>query len=644
MKTLPYGEWKSPISSEMVFSGSPSDRALSQLRLFGKDLYWLEMRSTEGGRNVIVHRKPDGEIEDCIPREFNARTRVHEYGGGDYTVVDGEIFFSNFSDQGVYRCVPGQEPQLLTEIGEHRYADFHFDHCCERLICVREDHHDPQNVVNSLVSISLDDGGLQVLVEGNDFYASPRLSPNGERLAWLTWNHPNMPWDGVELWISDVRPDGSLYRPHCVAGSKDESIFQPEWAADNSLYFISDRSGWWNLYHLQGDELQELWPMEADFGLPQWSFGLKTYAFETTRMLICSYKKDGRRHLARLDTITDVITPIEIPYSQVTSVEAGNGKIYCVASSPSRAREIIQIDLKSHQVEILRILQEIDLDEGYLSKPQFIEFPTENGLTAFANFYPPHNKDFSAPKGELPPLLTLSHGGPTGETSDSLRLSIQYWTSRGFAIVDVDYGGSSGYGRAYRQRLNGNWGIVDVEDCVNAARYLANQGLVDGTRMTITGGSAGGYTTLCALIFHDVFKAGGCHFGVSDLEALAIDTHKFESRYLDNLIGPYPQSKELYKARSPIHHTQRLSCPVIFFQGLDDPIVPPAQSEKMYVALKTKGLPTAYLSFEGESHGFRKPENNRRALEAEYYFFSRIFKFSPADPIEPFSIDHMNVL
>ncbi|HIC94777.1 MAG TPA: S9 family peptidase, partial [Anaerolineae bacterium] len=464
----------------------------------------------------------------------------------------------------------------------------------------------------------------------------------GTRLAWLTWNHPNMPWDGTELWVAKLRADGSLGRAGRVAGGPRESIFQPEWSPDGILHFVSDRTGWWNLYRWRDGRVEPLTEMEAEFGRPQWVFGMSTYAFESAGRIICAYTRQGTWHLASLDTATRRLEPIETPYTEIAYVRAAPGRAVFLAGSPTEPASIVQLDLATGRIEVLRRSSETAIDPGYLSSPQAIEFPTEGGLTAYAFFYPPRNRDYVAPPDERPPLLVMSHGGPTSAASTTLNLEIQYWTSRGIAVLDVNYGGSTGYGRAYRERLEGRWGIVDVDDCVNGARYLVERGLVDGQRLAIRGGSAGGYTTLCALTFRDVFKAGASYFGVSDLEALTKETHKFESHYLDRLVGPYPERRDLYRDRSPIHFAHRLSCPVIFFQGLEDKVVPPSQAELMVQALRAKGLPVAYVTFEGEQHGLRRAESIKRALDAELYFYARIFGFEPADPVEPVPIENLD--
>jgi dipeptidyl aminopeptidase/acylaminoacyl peptidase len=638
-QVAPYGSWKSPITTDLIVSETIG---LAQLILDDQDIYWIEVRPSEGGRSVIVQRTPEGHIEDLTPSPFIARTRVHEYGGGDYTVSQGTIYFSNFADQRIYRQFPGSEPQPITPTGSFRYADGVIDRQRNRMVCVCEDHTVAgREAVNTLVSLALDGSDQQIFVSGNDFYSSPRISPDGTRLAWLTWNHPNMPWDGSELWVGEIMTDGSISNAERVAGGVSESIFQPEWSPEGILHFISDRTGWWNLYCWRDGNTIALCKKDAEFGLPQWVFGMSTYAFVNAHHIICSYSEQGAWHLANLDTTTGTLSPIETPYSTIRQVRATAGQVVFIGGSTSEPLSIIQLDLNTSSIAVLRRSSQVRVDSGYLSIPQPIEFPTEHALTAYAFFYPPQNRDFVAPPGERPPLLVMSHGGPTASISSTLDLRIQYWTSRGIAVLDVNYGGSTGYGRAYRERLDSQWGIVDVDDCVNGARYLVDRSLVDGQRLMITGASAGGYTTLCALTFRDTFKAGASYFGLSDLEADVLETHKFESRYTYRLVAPYPEGRDIYYERSPVHFTDRLACPVIFFQGLEDKIVLPNQSELMVEALRAKGLPVAYLAFEGEGHGFRRAENIKRSLEAELYFYSRIFGFPLADSIEPVVIENL---
>ncbi|MBI5081933.1 MAG: prolyl oligopeptidase family serine peptidase [Chloroflexi bacterium] len=638
-KTAPYGSWKSPITSSTIVAKAI---AIGLTAVDGDDIYWIEQRAQEAGRNVIVKRSADGKIADVTPAAFNARTRVHEYGGGAFCVDDGTVYFSNFKDQRLYRQVKDRKPAPLTPEKEWRYADAVVDRSRKRLICIREDHTDKsKQAVNSLVSVDLNNGSVNILTMGNDFYSNPRLSPDGRKLAWLTWNHPNMPWDGTELWTATMSEDGTLANAKKIAGGEDEAIFQPEWSPSGMLHFVSDKSGWSNLYRYNGTDVKALCPMEADFNRPQWVFGARTYDFESADRIICSYTQDGKWFLARLDTTSGAFEIFDLPYCDITYPRVMNRAAVFVAGAIDQPTALIKFDLITHKVDVIKAASKKKTDTGYLSAPQSVEFPTENGLAAYGIFYPPHNKDYAAPADERPPLLVLSHGGPTSASPMSLRSSIQYWTSRGIAVLDVNYGGSTGYGRAYRERLNGQWGVVDVDDCVNGARYLVERGDVDGNRLAIAGGSAGGYTTLCALTFRDTFKAGASHFGIGELEVFVKDTHKYESRYCDRLIGPYPQRRDLYLARSPINFLDRINCPMILFQGLEDKIVPPNQAQMMFEAVKKKGLPVAYLPFAGEQHGFRQAKNIKRSLDAELYFYSRVFGFKLTEKIKAVKIENM---
>ena len=641
-KIAPYGSWKSPITADLIVGGSVG---LSQPQLDGSDIYWLELRPTEGGRNVVVKCSATRTFTDITPRPFNARTRVHEYGGGDYMVNNGVVYFTNFADQRLYKQVGPGDPEALTPVADMRYADTCLDHTRGRLICVREDHT-VQNAeaVNTIVALSMDandDCGV-VLTGGNDFYSSPRVSPDGTQLAWLTWNHPNMPWDGCELWVGEFGPDGTLASTRWVAGSVAESIFQPEWSPEGVLYFASDRNGWWNLQRISAEgEIESVTRSKAELGMPQWLFGMSLYAFASPDLVVCSHVEQGVSRLETIETQTGKLTVIDSPFTDIQFLKAANGVAVFRGGSPTEVASITKFDVATGQFETLRRANEQEVYPQYFSVPRAIEFPTESGLTAHGFFYPPQNPDFRALDGEKPPLIVKSHGGPTAAASTALSLSVQFWTSRGFAVLDVNYGGSTGYGRQYRERLNKKWGIVDVDDCVNGAKYLVDRGEVDGQRLIITGGSAGGYTTLCALTFRNAFKAGASHFGVSDAEALARDTHKFESQYLTGLLGPYPARKDIYFERSPINFTERLACPVIFFQGLEDKVVPPNQAEKMVEAIRSKGIPVAYAAFEGEQHGFRQAQNIKRALEGELYFYSRVFRFELAEPVEPLLIENL---
>lgn len=642
-QTATYGSWVSPISADLVVKGTVR---LKTPIFDNGNIYWNEMRPSEGGRNVIIKMFPNGEVLDVNPTPFNARTRVHEYGGGEFLVIDGIVYFSNFSDQKIYQLdtnISNSTPKTITSEGAFYYADACFDKARTRLICVREDHtNSDQEAVNSIVAIDLkEENNGKVLVSGNNFYSSPRLNPDGTKISWLTWHHPNMPWDSTELWVGEFDEEGFIKNAKQVAGGKNISVFQPEWSSDGTLYFISDQNGWWNFCSLDGDQIKHVYEKNAEFGLPQWVFGMRTYDFISDKEILCSYTEKGVWYLARLNVKEHTLNNLDIPYTEISDLRVSEGRAFFVGGSPTKLREIVALNLSNSEIKILKSTGQLTVDKEYLSIPETIEFPTENNLTAHAFYYPPKNANYKAPEGECPPLLVKSHGGPTATTSSVLSLTIQYWTSRGFAVLDVNYGGSTGYGRAYRERLNDSWGIVDVDDCVNGAKYLVSQNKADRNRLAIDGGSAGGYTTLCVLTFRDYFQAGASYYGVSDLKALAEDTHKFESRYLDNLIGAYPERKDLYDDRSPISHVENLSCPIILFQGLEDKIVPPNQAEMMLEALRKKKIPVAYVPFEGEQHGFRKAENIKRSLEAEYYFYSRVFRFSTSDDIEPVEIENL---
>ncbi|MCE9660705.1 MAG: prolyl oligopeptidase family serine peptidase [Burkholderiales bacterium] len=639
MKAAPYGSWTSAISAEQLAAATVR---FGQIGVAGDTVFCSEGRPGEGGRNVVVECDAAGSAADVNPAPFNARTRVHEYGGGDFIVApDGEVFFSHDGDGRIYRTRRGATPQPVTKGGALRYADFALDPARDRLIAVREDHSAAGEAVNTIVAIALGSGAESVLARGHDFFSNPRLSPDGRQLAWLSWDHPRMPWQGSDLWVAVLDAEGGLAAPRHVAGGDRESIFQPEWSPAGELHFASDRSGWWNLQRERTGRIEPLHAMAAEFGEPQWNFAFSMYGFEADGRIVCLYEQGGRSHLARLDPASGAFAEVETPYCSLRELHVGAGFVACFAASEREAEALVRFDLARGSFSVLRRSSETAYDPGELSIAEAIEFPTEGGLTAHAFFYAPRNAAFVGEPGTKPPLLVISHGGPTGATSASLGPRLQYWTQRGFAVVDVNYGGSSGYGRAYRERLDGRWGVVDVDDVVNAARFLVARGDVDPERLAIRGASAGGFTTLAALAFRDVFHAGASHYGIGDLEALARDTHKFESRYLDSLVGPYPARADLYRERSPVNFTERLSSALILFQGAEDLAVPPNQAEAMFAAVRAKGLPVAYLLFPGEQHGFRQARHIRRALEAELAFYGRIFGFVPADAIEPVEIENL---
>jgi dipeptidyl aminopeptidase/acylaminoacyl peptidase len=635
MAASPYGFWTSPITSDLVVADSIR---LDQVALDGDAIYWTEIQPQKQGRTFVYRDGVDREPERVTPDDANAfsvRARAHEYGGGAFAVSEGVIYFSNNIDQRLYRQDAGRPPSPITPApagaaaDAFRYADGVIDRRRGRTVCVREDHTGGGEAITTLVAVDLSSAtATHVLVSGNDFYSTPRLSPDGNRMSWLAWRHPDMPWVATEAWIGDVFPDGTIGNPRRVAGGPDESVFQPEWSPDGDLYFVSDRgSGWWNLYRAHDGAIEPMAEMDAEFGRPQWQFGMSTYAFESADRLISCFVRNGVWTLAGIDTRSKRFDVIPTDFTDIAQLRAAPGRVVFIGGSSSEAPALVDLDLKNGTHRVLRrsfvLREEV---RRYVSAPQPIVFPTGSGETAHGFYYPPFSPEFVAPADEKAPVLVKSHGGPTSAASSTLSLSTQYWTSRGIGVLDVNYRGSTGYGRPYRLRLEKQWGVVDVEDCVAGARWLVANRNADPKRLMISGGSAGGYTTLCALApkGDKVFSGGASYYGVSDLEALARDTHKFESDYLDWLIGPYPQDRQIYAERSPINHVDRLSAPVIFFQGAEDRVVPPNQTELMVAALKQRGIPVGYLLFDGEQHGFRKADNIKRALDAELYFYAML--------------------
>jgi dipeptidyl aminopeptidase/acylaminoacyl peptidase len=646
-QTVPFGAWPSPVTAEML---TAQTLRLSAPGSDGADRYWLEARASEGGISRLVRQRGQGDPEPITSLDLNVRSAVHEYGGGAWAARNGIVVVSSSTDNRLYRVADDTDPAPITPDTPHwRYADLLLDPERNRIIAVREDHSmEEAEPVNTLVTLDLhgpnEDGG-RVLVSGTDFVASPALSADGRHLAWLSWDHPLMPWDGTELWTAELGKDAALSGLRHIAGDARESVFQPRWAADGDLVFVSDRTGWWNLYR-QGPNAGEaapLCPMEAEFGLPQLAFGMSTWDFAPDGGIVCAWTRHGTWSAGRLPAEGGAPEPFELPFTVIRDVhvQAETGEVLMIASSPVEPAQVVALEPGSGAWTALRTSMEVGLPDGSISIPEPISWPSAGGATAHGFFYPPTSADVSAPEGERPPLIVKSHGGPTAMTNAELDLGIQFWTSRGFAVLDVNYGGSTGYGRAYRERLIGAWGIVDVEDCIAGATWLAGQGRVDGNRMTIKGGSAGGYTTLAALCFHDTFRSGVSSYGVADLEALARDTHKFESRYLDSLVGPYPAERARYRERSPIHHVERLHCAMLLFQGLEDTVVPPSQAETMAQAVRDNGMPVALITFESEGHGFRQAETIRRVLEAELSFHSQLFDIPHPEGITPLRIENM---
>jgi dipeptidyl aminopeptidase/acylaminoacyl peptidase len=630
----PYGGWSSPVTAASLAQGAI---ALSDLRVFAGQPYWLESRPDEGGRLVVMTLA--GEVRQLSPEGFNARTRVHEYGGAPFVVGPDGLWFSHFRDQKMYRQRGEAAPEPMTPDG-YRYADA-VPAPGGGLIAVREDHTDPQAVRNAVVRLSGRPGDAgQVLFGTSDFVAYPRLSPDGRRLAWIAWDFPAMPWDATRLYVADLAAS-ALDNLGEVAGGAEISVIEPQWAADGTLTWLSDESGFWNLYDDRGGAARPVLPREVEFGGPLWTLGQAHYALVGDR-IVATAREPGGQTLLVIDRSAGAARTLHQPYTALTSIQAlDETRIAAIAHSPTETSAVVVIDVTTGVSEVVRRPSPVVLAAGDIALPEPISFASAGGRTAHALFYPPTNAAFHAPAGETPPLIVQAHGGPTGSASGAFNLGIQYWTSRGFALVDVDYGGSAGYGRAYRELLKGQWGVVDVEDVIAAARGLAHAGRVDAKRIAIHGGSAGGFTVLAALSQSDVFSAGGDFYGVADLEALARDTHKFESRYLDGLIGPWPQAKAVYGARSPINHLDRFTAPLLILQGAEDPVVPPNQAHMIRDALKARGVPVAYIEFEGESHGFRRAENIIRAKEAELSFYGRIFGFEPSDQIEPVQIENL---
>lgn len=642
-RTAPFGTWETPITSSVV---SSSGVQIKEISVEDGHIYWLEGRPDEGGRYVLVARSRNGALGDLTPKGFNVRNAVHEYGGGSYVVHRGVVYFCNWEDQRIYRQCIGESPVPITPAPkvpfEDRYADLSITPNGLFLTCVRERHVEGSETVNEVVSVSTNGlSDVKVLATGYDFYSSPRVSLDGNKIAWLSWNHPNMPWDNTELWLADLNGDCVISSSRHIAGGDEESILQPEWSPVGTLYFISDRSGWWNLYACDSESTVAIFPSESDAGGPSWNFGFSTYTFTSNKQCVLrnSDGTDGRFEL--LSENGDLIRTISVPYSDISYVSSDAKTVFFLGAGPSNAPEIVALDLGSEKLSVLKKSCDVEIDEGYISIPKAIKFPTTDDGQAHAFYYAPRNAMFRPTKGELPPLMVVSHGGPTSASTPALSLSIQFWTSRGFGVVDVNYRGSTGYGRAYRNALRANWGHYDTDDCVNAATFLVNQGVVDRNRVVIRGGSAGGYTTINALTFTDFFAAGATYYGIADLSIFIGDTHKFESRYLDSLVGAYPEFKQRYHDRSAIHFTDQLSCPMIIFQGLEDKVVPPSQADVMVEALRRKQLPFAYLAFEGEQHGFRQAVNIERSLEAELYFYGKVLRFEPAGDIQPVDIENL---
>ncbi|WP_194911556.1 S9 family peptidase [Catenulispora rubra] len=648
--TSPYGTWRSPISAADVARGT---KVLGWPAMVGDEVWWSESRPDEGGRITVMRSAADGSGSvELLPAPWYARTRVHEYGGRSWIAIpeDGgpALVFANFADQRVYRLAPGaSEPVALTpepsRPGALRYAELTPSPDGREIWCVRESHSDDHKVSRAFVAIPLSgSGAVRVLGTDTHFLSSPRISPDGRRLAWIGWEHPNMPWDGTLLRVAEIGDGGVLGEPVTVLGGAEESVTQPTWIDDTSLYAVSDRSGWWNLYRVgveggDGDGPQALCLRAEEFCSAPWLLGWHTYVVLRDGRIVASHGR-GSLALGVLDPKTGELDDLDLPYTSWGTMATDGDAVTAWAASPTTASRIVRVDIANGAAGAAGaaevVAESVDPanmpDAGYLPLPEAVVSTGPGGREVHANVYPPNNRDFAAPEGELPPYVVHVHGGPTAQSRMEFSLDVAYLTSRGIGVLDVNYGGSTGYGREYRNRLRGQWGVVDVEDSVAAVTGLADTDRADRARLAISGGSAGGWTTLCALVGTDVFACGTSLFGVSDLSALAEDTHDFESRYLDSMVGPLPEAAQIYADRAPVNRVDTLSCPVLLLQGEDDPVVPPSQSEKFAAALADKGIPYAYLLFAGEQHGFRKAENQITSLEAELSFYGQVFGFEPA--------------
>jgi len=636
----PYGSWRSAIAPEALVAGSVR---LAEARWDGDDLLWLEGRPADDGRATLVRLRPGGEPEDVSPPGLNVRTRVHEYGGGAYLAAGGLVVVSDFATGRLLRVAADRSAAALTPEGPFRYADMELDAPRGRIVAVREDHSGPGEAVNAIVAVPLDGAAatdaaaVSVLVAGSDFYAAPRLSPGGARLAYLRWDHPNLPWDGRECVVADLDAAGMPVGGRAVAGDAGTWTTQPRWLPDGSLAVASEPGEWLGLFRWDGGRLIPLTPdLEAELAGPDWVFGLSTHDVAGDGTIVAVGRGAGRDRLWRIDPAGGrPPLPLELPFTEIDCLVVRGGEAAAIVASPTMLRSLVRIDLAGGAWSTVRRSSSLQLDPATIAVGEPVSFPTTGERTAHGIFYRPTNPSFRAPAGERPPLVVTSHGGPTSAAFTGLSLTVQLLTSRGIAVLDVDYGGSTGYGKAYRRRLEGTWGVTDVDDCVAGAFDLARRGEVDHQRLAIEGGSASGYTTLAALAFRDVFDAGVSYFGIGNLETFVAETHKFESRYLERLIGPYPGAADLYRERSPILHAEGFSCPVLVLQGLDDRVVPPSEAERIVAALAAKGIPHVYLPFEGEDHGFRKAASIVRAAQAEIAFYGAVFGFTPADDLPP---------
>jgi dipeptidyl aminopeptidase/acylaminoacyl peptidase len=636
-RTAPYGSWSSPFAIDLLAAGRVG-LADPRFDVDGASIVWLEGRAEEGGRQVLVRWTEDGGARDLSPAGMNVRDRVHEYGGAPALAAGDLVIVSDFSTGLLHRVAADRTSEPVTPDGAFRYADLQLDERRNRVLAVREDHSGAGEAVNELVAVPLDGSReVEVLATGRAFYSSPRLSPDGTSLAFLAWDHPNLPWDGMELFVAPILEDGVLGAPTLVAGSGEDWVTQPRWSPQGVLHFVAEPAGWMNIHRWTDGRVERVTDLEAEFAYPDWVFGLSSYAFQPDGTIVAIGRSRGTDRLHRIPPGGEPEV-LDLPFTELGDVDVAGDRLVLTAAGPTSFNSIVLVDLRDLSTTTLRRAAPMDLDPAYVSHPEPIEFPTAGGRTAHALFYRPRNSDYQAPPGELPPLVVTSHGGPTAQAFGGLTVMTQLFTSRGIAVVDVDYGGSTGYGKEYRKRLEGEWGVVDVDDCCNVVTFLAERGDVDPDRVAIRGGSASGFTTLAALAFRDRFKAGVSFFGIGDLRKFVTETHKFESRYLERLVGPWPEMQARYEERSPALHCDGISCPALILQGLDDRIVPPTEAERIVDALFERGVPHAYIAFEGEDHGFRKAENIIRSAEAELSFYGQVFGFEPADDIEPIEL------
>lgn len=638
-KIAPYGSWKSPISAADV---AKSGKRLQQTSIDNGNIYWNESRPKENGRYVIVKADKRGELTDMIPQGFNARTTVHEYGGHTYLVHNGRLWFSNFSDQRIYLLQDGEAPVPVTaeSPGEktYRYAAAMLDEKRNRLICVREDHSIPGEVHNTLAAVSLDgDRYGNVLFSGTDFVAAPTVNRDCSKVAWITWNHPDMSFDCTTLHVADLDEQGELVNIQSIV-RPGVSILEPKWSPDGRLYFAADVAGWWNICRLTDGDIEVVCEQQAEFSAPQWELGISTFHFISAEEILTAYNLTGVWYLGKINTASGELENIETEFTLISDLKAKDGLACFFASSPTRPLSIVKMDLTTLEQEVVCQSQEIDIPDGYCSIPETIEFSNSEGDKVYGFLYPPTNAEYTAPEGDKPPLVIFNHGGPTHSSTATLDPRIQYWTSRGFVVGEVNYGGSTGYGTAYRRRLKGRWGELEVDDLVSAGRYLVKNNLADPEKTVIFGSSAGGYNVLNVVCHSNFYKVGVDVYGLSDLGAFVEKTHKFESHYMDTLVGPYPEAKDIYDQRSPINKVENIATPLLVFQGLDDRIVLPHQAELIVEELKKTSVPVAYIGYEGEQHGFRKAESLINFMQSQQYFFSVILGIEPADNLPPIDI------